>query len=263
MSFTSVDGIIKLIEELIAYSWPENVAGKITIPFPRMKYHDAIHIYGNDKPDLRIKKVNDGDGDKDGTGDRDGTGAEMIDNKNPAFVWIVDFPLFVTKKSDDNENMTKIQSAHHPFTAPKSIEDIYSNPLSAVSQQFDLVLNGNEIGGGSIRIHDALVQEYVLKKILKEETDEMDYFLQAMKHGCPPHGGIAIGLDRLFAMICNANSIRDVIAFPKSSGGKCLMSGAPTHISNQVKYYYNIESIIKEKTSEFNQEGEAKINEEI
>lgn len=255
MSFTSVDGIIQLIEELIAYSWPENVAGKITIPFPRMKYHDAIHIYGNDKPDLRIKKVD----------DRNGIGAEMIDNKNPAFVWIVDFPLFVTKKSDENENenVTKIQSAHHPFTAPKSIEDIYSNPLSAVSQQFDLVLNGNEIGGGSIRIHDAELQEYVLKKILKEESDEMDYFLQAMKHGCPPHGGIAIGLDRLFAIICNANSIRDVIAFPKSSGGKCLMSGAPTCISNQVKYYYNIESIIKEKTSELNQEDEAKINEEI
>lgn len=154
-----------------------------------------------------------------------------------SFVWIVDFPLFLPK-----DNSELLESTHHPFTAPKSTDThiLYSNPEKVLGEHFDLVLNGQEVGGGSMRIHDHKMQEYVLKEILEEDIDSMQYFLDALRSGCPPHGGIALGLDRLISIMCNSDSIRDVMAFPKSAHGKDLMAGSPTAISNDVKKLYNL-----------------------
>jgi len=154
-----------------------------------------------------------------------------------AFVWIVDFPLFLPKEDSD-----ELESSHHPFTAPKAKDSqlLYSNPSQVLGEHFDLVLNGQEVGGGSIRIHDHQMQEFVLKNILKEDVDSMQYFLDALRSGCPPHGGIALGLDRLISIMCRTDSIRDVMAFPKSAHGKDLMAGSPTTIPQSVKKLYNL-----------------------
>lgn len=105
---------------------------------------------------------------------------------------------------------------------------------------YDLVLNGSEIGGGSIRIHDANLQERVLKEILKLPTDSLGHLLAGLRSGAPPHGGIALGIDRLIAIMVGANSIRDVIAFPKSVDGKDPMSGAPSPLTEDEKMYYHL-----------------------
>jgi aspartyl-tRNA synthetase len=107
-------------------------------------------------------------------------------------------------------------------------------------QHYDLVLNGQEIGGGSIRIHDSDLQKYVLEDILKEDSSQLEYMLEALRCGCPPHGGIALGLDRLVAIMAKAHSIRDVIAFPKSSEGRDLMSGAPGAIQDEDRTFYHL-----------------------
>lgn len=149
---------------------------------------------------------------------------------------MVDFPLFL------RDEQGKLESAHHPFTSPKldQISLVREKPLEVTGEHFDLVLCGEEIGGGSLRIHDAGLQEYVLREVLQEDVSEMKYFMEALRFGCPPHGGIALGVDRLLALICDANSIRDVMAFPKSSQGNDLMSGAPSSISAHVKRLYDI-----------------------
>ena len=103
-----------------------------------------------------------------------------------------------------------------------------------------LVLNGQEIGGGSMRIHETELQKEILEAILKEDTTEHEHILEALRYGCPPHGGIALGLDRLMMIICKAKSIRDVIAFPKTAGGKDLMSGSPTTVKSEEKEYYHL-----------------------
>lgn len=144
------------------------------------------------------------------------------------------------------------ESTHHPFTAP--IEEhkdlVYTAPDKVIGQHYDLVLNGREVGGGSIRIHDSHLQEYIIKQVLKLSDDadnsssgsSMDYFLEALKMGCPPHGGIALGLDRLMAHFCGSNSIREVIAFPKSSEARCPMSGAPSPVSPKTLAHYHLNS---------------------
>ena len=212
MSFTSAEGVMSLIEQLVQYCWPKTDTS-ISIPFARMTYSDAIKNYGTDKPDLRT------------------------DSNQLAFVWITDFPLFLPTETNG------VESAHHPFTAPQTHHNqlLYSEPLSVLGQHYDLVLNGVEVGGGSIRIHDYKVQEYVLKEILKEDVESMQYFLEALRSGCPPHGGIALGLDRLISIMCATESIRDVMAFPKSAHGKDLMAGSPTPIPDSVRklYYLN------------------------
>ncbi|TPP64279.1 putative Aspartyl-tRNA synthetase [Fasciola gigantica] len=136
-------------------------------------------------------------------------------------------------------------SVHHPFTAPTeaTLPLIYSEPLGVIGQHYDLVCNGQEVGGGSIRIHDAQLQEYVLQDILRENTEEMEHFLLALRSGAPPHGGIALGLDRLISIFLDANSIRDVIAFPKAAGGKDLMCGAPTMINDEYLELYKLKVI--------------------
>ena len=156
------------------------------------------------------------------------------------FLWVCDFPLFLP--SDDGG---VIESAHHPFTAPHP-DDVHllkSDPLKVRGQHYDLVLNGSEIGGGSVRIHQAEMQEYVLKEILKEDVSTLSHLIEALRCGAPPHGGIALGLDRLIAIMCNAKSIKDVIAFPKGNEGRDLMSDAPAAISQKEKELYHIEVV--------------------
>lgn len=158
---------------------------------------------------------------------------------NLHFVWITDFPLF----ESSCEDVTKIQSVHHPFTAPKEIDRrlLDSSPLEVTSEHFDLVLNGNEIAGGSIRINDASLQRHVLENVLKiNSKHSFDWFIDALEHGCPPHGGIAIGLDRLVSLMSPyADSIRDVIAFPKSGSSQDLLTDAPSDIEEATRLLYH------------------------
>ncbi|XP_022248265.1 aspartate--tRNA ligase, mitochondrial-like isoform X3 [Limulus polyphemus] len=165
-------------------------------------------------------------------------GLNIWNPKDFNFLWVVDFPLFLP--SDEGG----LEPAHHPFTAPQEQDThlVYSNPAAVRSQHYDLVLNGQEIAGGSIRIHSSELQKYVLTDILKEDLTELQHLIEALESGCPPHGGIAIGLDRLMCILSGASSIRDVIAFPKSLDGKDLMSGAPAKISDELKKFYFIQT---------------------
>ncbi|CAG9560113.1 unnamed protein product [Danaus chrysippus] len=151
-------------------------------------------------------------------------------------LWVVDFPLF-------NKGDAGLETCHHPFTAPHP-DDIHlldTNPLKVRSLAYDIVLNGNEIGGGSIRIHNGDLQERILR-MLDIDPKPLSHFISALRSGCPPHGGIALGIDRLMAIVCNTESIRDVIAFPKSHEGKDPLSGAPNDISEDDKKYYHIKT---------------------
>ncbi|KAL7287267.1 hypothetical protein TKK_0018396 [Trichogramma kaykai] len=161
---------------------------------------------------------------------------EKIRSPGYKFAWIVDFPLF-----EINKDTNILETTHHPFTHPHpdDMKHLFTNPLQVRGLQYDLVLNGSEVGGGSIRIHQKSLQEKVLN-MLKIDPTEMYYLLEALGSGAPPHGGIALGLDRYISLLCGATSIRDVIAFPKTMEGKDLMSGAPTLISKEDKELYHI-----------------------
>ena len=144
-------------------------------------------------------------------------------------LWVVDFPMF---EFDEKEN--RYVALHHPFTAPVgSVEQVAANPDAALSRAYDLVLNGTEVGGGSIRIHSPEMQQEVLKLLGIDEAEAKDKFgflLEALAFGCPPHGGIAFGLDRLVMLMTGAQSIRDVMAFPKTQTASCPLTAAPTEI---------------------------------
>lgn len=146
-------------------------------------------------------------------------------------LWVVDFPMF---EDDEKGGWTSI---HHPFTRPACTpEELAANPESALSQAYDMVLNGTEIGGGSIRIHSPQMQREVFKVlgISDEEAQEkFGFLLDALKYGCPPHGGLAFGLDRLVMLMVGADSIRDVIAFPKTQSANCLLTDAPGNVNNE------------------------------
>ena len=144
------------------------------------------------------------------------------------FLWVVDFPLL----SFDKEN-NRWYSSHHPFTAPvaEDIALLKTDPKKVRGQHYDIVVNGTELGGGSIRIHQPDVQKTVFEEVLQIPPDMVQarfgYMLEAFKYGAPPHGGIALGFDRLMAILCGTPSIRDVIAFPKTAKGTCLMTESP------------------------------------
>lgn len=161
--------------------------------------------------------------------------------------WIVDFPLFCKSERPD-----ALDSVHHPFTAvhPDDQKQLKERKdlLKIRSQAYDLVLNGQEIGGGSIRIHSPKVQRSIIKDYLKLDEADFTHLLDALSAGCPPHGGIALGIDRLLAIMCNATSIRDVIAFPKGMDGKDHLSKAPCPISDEEKHLYGID-IVTEKSA--------------
>jgi len=156
------------------------------------------------------------------------------------FLWVVDFPLL----SFDKE-MNRWYSSHHPFTAPvaEDISLLKSEPKKVRGQHYDIVVNGVELGGGSIRIHRPDVQKAIFEDILQIPPEEtrlrFGYMLEAFRYGAPPHGGIALGFDRLCAILCNTPSIRDVIAFPKTAKGVCLTTDSPTPVSaRQLKDLY-------------------------
>ncbi len=145
--------------------------------------------------------------------------------------WVVDFPMF------ENNSKGELTPLHHPFTAPRgSIEELNKDPLNALTDAYDVVLNGTELGGGSVRVHDHKMQKAILGLlgIDEEQAEEKFGFLtSALQHGCPPHAGLAIGFDRMIMLMTNSESIRDVIAFPKTQTASCLLTEAPGLASNE------------------------------
>lgn len=162
-----------------------------------------------------------------------GTRFKMIPENSWGILWVTDFPLF-----DYDEESKNYVAAHHPFTSPQlgDLDSLKSNPAACKARAYDLVINGNEIGGGSIRIHDSQVQSKVFDALGISPDDQQAKFgflLDALRYGPPPHGGIAFGLDRLCMLLAGANSIRDVIAFPKSQKGSDLLTQAPTPVDDK------------------------------
>ena len=163
-----------------------------------------------------------------------GNRCNLIPENKWEFLWVVDAPMFEPVNADDPK--AGWTAVHHPFTGPKPEfkESFDSAPGHALAYAYDIVLNGNEIGGGSIRIHESEVQQRVFKTIgltQSEAESKFGFLLEAFKYGPPPHGGIAFGIDRLCALLAGANSIREVIAFPKTASGADPLTGAPTPIT--------------------------------
>jgi aspartyl-tRNA synthetase len=208
MSFIEEEDIISEMEKLMKYVFKEVLDVDLKIPFPRIGYEDSMKKYGKDNPDIRTEK-------QKKSGDF-------------GFTWVVDFPSF---EFDSEEK--RYVSVHHPFTMPKGD---FSKPEKMKSKAYDLVLNGSEIGGGSIRIHDLETQSKVFEVLgidKKEAKDKFGFLLEALSFGAPPHGGIAFGLDRLAAIMSESESIRDVIPFPKNKSAEDLMLKAPSEVAKK------------------------------
>jgi aspartyl-tRNA synthetase len=157
----------------------------------------------------------------------------LVDPNLLAFGWILDFPMF-----EWNEDEKRWDAMHHPFTAPADGDEdlLDAEPGKAMARAHDMVLNGWEIGGGSMRIHRQDVQQKVFGALgisAEEARAKFGFLLDALQYGAPPHGGIAFGLDRIVAMIAGAESIRDIIAFPKTQRASCLLTGAPNRVDER------------------------------
>jgi len=218
MSFVEQEDILNLTEDLminmIKEVFPEKKIAQI--PFPRISYDEAMKKYGVDSPDIRKDKN---------------------DKNDLAFCWIIDFPLFTKQTEEDYfYGAGKVWApSHHMFTAPKE-EDIAlldTNPGKVKSLQHDLVLNGFEVGGGSVRIHDAKTQAKIFDLIgfTDKQKKEFAHMLEAFRYGVPPHGGIAPGIDRILMVILGEESIREVIAFPKDKSARDPVMDAPSEVT--------------------------------
>ncbi len=213
MSFINQEKILKLVENLVTSVIKKILPEKnIKTPFKRLTYKEAMEKYNTDKPDIRKDKK---------------------DKNTLAFCFITDFPLFEKSKTDN-----KIVSVHHPFTAPKnqSVSNLDKTPLKIKALQYDLVCNGHEIAGGSIRIHNKKLQNKVFEILnisKKEIKRKFGHLLEAFEYGAPPHGGIAFGLDRFIMLLADEPNIREVIPFPKTSDNRDLMMGAPSKLPKE------------------------------
>ncbi|MEA3355014.1 MAG: aspartate--tRNA ligase [Patescibacteria group bacterium] len=216
MSFVTQEDILQLIEVMFSKLVKEIFPKKkvLTTPWPRISHSQAQKKYHTDKPDLRKNKK---------------------DPNELAFAWIIDFPLFNKQSSQDffhGSGKAEFAPSHHMFTAPHQddIKLLETNPLKVRGLQHDLVLNGFEVGGGSIRIHNPKIQEKVFDLIgfTEKQKKEFDHILNAFKYGVPPHGGIAPGIDRLLMVLFNEPSVREVMAFPSISSGKTAVVNAPS-----------------------------------
>lgn len=216
MSFTSQSEIMNLIEQmftqLIKEVFPEKKISQS--PWPRLSHKEIMEKYHTDKPDLRKDKN---------------------DPNELAFSWTIDFPLFTEQSKEDffhGSGSAKWAPSHHMFTAPHpdDISLLDKDPGKVRGLQHDLVLNGYEVGGGSIRIHEPEIQEKVFDLIGFSESQkhEFAHMLEAFTYGVPPHGGIAPGIDRLLMVILGEQSLREVIAYPMSSGGTTAVMDAPS-----------------------------------
>ncbi len=173
----------------------------------------------------------------------------LIDKSKWNFLWVTDFPMF-----ERNEEENRYEALHHPFCSPKNIKSNDSENLkkeikSSTANAYDLVLNGLELGGGSLRIHEANLQREVLKTVGltdKEIDEKFGFLIEALEMGAPPHGGIAFGLDRITMLIVGADSIRETIAFPKNQQAKCLLTNAPSNVSKSQLKELDIEITIDE-----------------
>ena len=221
MSFVGQEDILQLAEDLFtklaAAVFPEKRVKQT--PWPRLSHAEAKEKYGSDKPDLRENK-NDPD--------------EL------AFAWVIDFPLFTEQTKEDffyGSGSAKFAPSHHMFTAPHpdDVPLLDTDPTKVRGLQHDMVLNGFEVGGGSVRIHRRDVQEKIFDLIGFSEAQkkQFEYFLNAFTYGVPPHGGIAPGLDRFLYAALGEKSIREMIAFPASSGGQAAVMDAPSVVSEE------------------------------
>lgn len=212
MSFVDQEDILELIETMYIAMVKELTPEKkfTTLPFPRLTFAESMEKYGTDKPDLRQDKN---------------------DPNELAFCWIVDVPMF-----EYSESEKKLVASHHLFTRPKPGDEalLETEPLKALSSSYDFVLNGYEIGGGSIRIHERALQEKIFRILGISEAHANKLFghmLEAFQYGVPPHGGIAPGIDRFVMLLAGEPSLREVIAFPKTGDGRDLMMESPSTVN--------------------------------
>lgn len=232
MSFVEKEeDILTLIEDLFTKLVKEITPEKsLTFtPFPRIPYKEAMEKYGTDRPDLRKDKNN---------------------PNELAFAFITDFPMF--ERSQETGRWTAV---HHPFTSPKieSVNAMKTDPASVAARQYDLVLNGNEVAGGSIRTHEPEILEAVFEVLghSKEKIrEQFGHLLEAFQYGVPPHGGIASGLDRFVMVLADEQSIREVMAFPKTGDGRDLMMGAPDRVDEAQLNELGIKVVDKSKKKE-------------
>jgi aspartyl-tRNA synthetase len=220
MAFIDREDIIQTMESLVVAVFKETLGVTLKTPFPRMSYDEAMKNYNSDKPDIRKK------------------------GEDFAFLWVLDFPMFEWREEDK-----RWYAMHHPFTSPMPGSN-FSKPETIKAKAYDLVLNGVEIAGGSIRIHDKETQSNVFKTlgISEEEAQKkFAFLLEALSHGAPPHGGIAFGLDRLLQIMTKSESIREVIAFPKNKNAQDVMLDTPSDVSVKQLAEAHIKVDVKEE----------------